>query len=109
MTIKKIEEVYLYVSEAAGTAAESIEAIAFMENSGVPFIKLMYNDAAQLPAILSVMNGWWVDRLPPLETFPFVTYVEVHDNIPARASPIQYLEGIEKIKTIVSIYSINAL
>lgn len=107
MAIKAIEEVYLYVSEAVDNAAENIQALAFMERSGVPFTKLMYNDKAALPETLAALNTWWQDRLPPLTGFPFITYVEVHDDIPARHSPVQYLQGIDDIKKIVDIYSIN--
>jgi hypothetical protein len=107
MTIKKIEEVYLYVSEVVDNSAENIQALAFMDHSGIPFIKMMYNDASALPDTLAALNTWWKDRLPPLEKFPFITYVEVHDDIPARHSPVQYLQGIDNVKKIVDIYSIN--
>lgn len=107
MAIKKIEEVYLYVSEVVNNSAENIQALAFMDHSDIPFTKMMYNDSAAIPDVLAALNTWWQDRLPPLESFPFITYVEVHDDIPARHSPVQYLQGIDNIKKIVDIYSIN--
>lgn len=107
MAIKKIEEVYLYVSEVVENSAENIQALAFMDHSNIPFIRMMYNDASAHPEALGALNSWWKDRLPPLENFPFITYVEVHDDIPARLSPVQYLQGIDNIKKIVDIYSIN--
>lgn len=105
MAIVKIEEVYLYVSEVVANSAENIEAMAFMDHSTVPFVKMMYNDPAQHPQVFEPINSWWADRLPPVETFPFVTYVEVHDDIPARFSPVKYLKGIDDIKTIVQLYN----
>lgn len=109
MAIVKIEEVYLYVSEVVPNAAENIQAVAFMENCGVPFVRMMYNDASQHAEAFAALNSWWTNNplnsLPPLDTFPFVTYVEVHDDLPARLSPVKYLKGIDAIKTIVDLYN----
>jgi hypothetical protein len=107
MSIKKIEEVHLYVSEVTDNSVENIQALAFMDHSDVPFVKLMYNDKNSHSLTLDALNSWWKDTLPPLESFPFITYVEVHDDIPARYSPVKYLQGLENIKKIVDIYSIN--
>lgn len=105
MAITKIEELYLYTSEVSGNSAENIQATAFMENSGVPFVKLMYNDKSQHDDVFKAINGWWERYLPAIDSFPFITYVEVHDDIPARYSPVKYLKGIDDIKTIVDIYN----
>lgn len=107
MSIKKIEEIHLYVSEVTENSAENIQALAFMDHSTVPFTRLMYNDENALQLTLDAVNSWWKDTLPPVQSFPFITYVEVHDDIPARYSPVKYLQGLEDIKKIVDIYSIN--
>lgn len=108
MAVVKIEEVYLYTSEAAGNPAENIQAAAFMERCGVPYMSLMYNDASQHPQVFAALNSWWKDKgLPDVSTFPLVTYVEVHDDIPARYSPVKYLVGAEEIKKIVDIYNLR--
>lgn len=104
MAIIKLEEVYLYSSEIVDNPQENIQAIAFMENSGVPFVKMMYNDPNQHPEALAALNSWWAGKLPPLTGFPFVTYVEVHDDIPARYSPVKYAAGLEEIKKFVDFY-----
>lgn len=108
MSVVKIEEVYLYVSEAAGNAAENIQAAAFMERSGVPHVKLMYNDPSQHAQVFEGLNSWWkVQGLPEVNSFPLVTYVEVHDDIPARYSPVKYLLGFTDIQKIVDIYNLR--
>ena len=105
MAIKKIEELFLYVSEAVPNAAENIQAMAFMDHSGLPYTKMLYNDAAQHESVFFPLNSWWADRLPPVDSFPLLTYVEVHDDRPARLSPVMYLKGIEDIRTIVDLYN----
>ena len=107
MAIKKIEEIYLYVSEVVSNSAENIQAVAFMDHSGIPFTRMMYNDKSQHPEALAALNSWWAGRLPEVTSFPFLTYVEVHDDIPARLSPVKYLAGIDAIKTIVDLYATN--
>ena len=109
MTVKKIEEIYIYVSEVADNSIENIQALAFMDHSNIPFVRMMYNDSNVHPQILDSLNTWWYDILPPLTAFPFITYVEVHDNIPARRSPVKYLQGLEDIKKIIDIYSLNTI
>lgn len=104
MALQKIEEVYLYISEVVDNSAENIQAAAFMDHSGIPFTRMMYNDKAQHPDALGALNSWWEGKLPPLDGFPFVTYVEVHDDIPARYSPVKYAAGIENIKNFVTTY-----
>lgn len=105
MAIQKIEEIYLYVSELAPNAAENIQAIAFMDHSGISYTRLLYNDAAQHESIFSSLNSWWQHdpNIAPVSTFPFLTYVEVHDDIPARLSPVKNLQGIDQINTIPNI------
>ena len=105
MAVVKIEELFLYVSEVVPNSAENIQAMAFMDRAGLPYTKLAYNDASQHESVLAPLNSWWADRLPPVDSFPLLTYVEVHDDRPARMSPVMYLKGIDEIKTIVDIYA----
>jgi hypothetical protein len=105
MAVVKIEEVFLYVSEVVANSSDNIQAMAFMDRSGIPYTKMMYNDPAQHPSVFAPLNSWWADRLPPVDSFPLLTYVEVHDDRPARLSPVQYLQGIEDVKKIVDIYT----
>jgi hypothetical protein len=105
MSIMKIEEVHLYVADSTENSAENIEANAFMDHSGIPYIRLFYNRESPLDEILASVNTWWQYTLPPVTKYPFITYVEVHDDIPARSSPVKYLEGIDNIKTFPDIYN----
>ena len=111
MAIVKIEEVYLYTSEYNGDVAENIQAVAFMDRAGIPFNRLLYNDRTQSDEVLATLNTWWPKfdaSLPPLTTYPFIVYTEVHDDIPARSSPVKYVAGIDAIKAFPALYtSIN--
>lgn len=106
MAVVKIEEIYLYAGTAVPNVAENLEAVAFMDHSGIPYIKLQYNDAQQQQETLNAVNTWWTRpdiALPPLTGYPFVTYTEVCDNIPARMSPVKYLAGLSEIKRLPDI------
>lgn len=108
MAVIKIEEPFLYVSEVVPNAAENIEATAFMDHSGIDYARLFYNNEGDTQACIDAVNTWWHKDTPPITKYPFLTYVEVHDDIPARQSPIKYLEGIEAIKTFPDLFkSIN--
>lgn len=108
MAITKIEEVHLYTAEAVDNQAEMIKAKAFMDKSEIPYINLNYNDAATLQEILDNVNTWWARpdiNLPPVERFPFLTYTEVHDDIPARYSPVKYKQGLAEIEDFPAFYN----
>lgn len=108
MAIIKIEEIFLYASESTTNSAENIQANAFMDHSGIEYTRLWYNDPSQHEAVLSAVNSWFTapnSNLPPVTKFPFLHYTEVHDDIPARSSPLKYLEGIDAIKTFPDIYN----
>lgn len=108
MAITKIEEVYLYTAEGAYDQAEMIRAKAFMDQSGIPYIQLNYDNVEQQQDVLNSVNTWWARpdiALPPVTKYPFLTYTEVHDDILARYSPVKYKEGIENIETFPEFYN----
>jgi hypothetical protein len=107
MAIVKLEEIYLYYSDARGSAEENIGAVAFLERTNIPFTKLFYNEASDFESLFNALNGWWSRpdiNLPPIDSFPFITYVEVHDDILARFSPVKYVFGLEEIKKFPDFY-----
>jgi hypothetical protein len=110
MAIIKLEEICLYTSDIGTNAAEMVQAQAFMDHSGIPYTRLMYNNQQQHDDVIKIVNTWWTgDRtakpMPPVTDYPFLTYTEVHDDIAARFSPITYLQGIDAIKTFPEIYT----
>ena len=108
MALVKIEEVYLYTAEGVDDQAEMIRAKAFMDSSGIPYIHLSYNDINVTQEVLTNINTWWERpdiNLPPIEHYPFITYTEVHDDIPARYSPVKYKQGIADIETFPEFYN----
>jgi hypothetical protein len=112
MAVIKIEEVYLYTTDTLDNPVENIQAQAFMENSGIPYIRMYYNDPEQVNEVINIMNKWWNREglpeyaiSPNIEKMPYVVYTEVHDDIPARLSPIRYLAGIDDIKKFPEIWN----
>jgi len=110
MSIIKIEEIYLYTSDIAENAAENIQAKAFMDHSGVTYKTLMYNNLENSNEVIGAVNTWWTTGNPatqrdPITKYPFLVYTEVHDDIPARFSPVKALEGIENIESFPSLYN----
>jgi len=110
MAVIKIEEVHLYHSDATDDAAENIAAVAFMDHSGIPCSNLLYNNVEQCKIVIDAVNTWWandsaeVPALPPVTAYPFLTYSEVHDNLPARLSPVRYVQGLDAIKSFADYY-----
>lgn len=107
MAVVKLEEIYLYTSDMADNAADQIAAQSFMDHSGIPYTRLMYSSQEQHESVLVIVNTWLSPNsgLPPVTDYPFLVYTEVHDDIPARQSPVKYLQGVEAIKTFPSIYN----
>lgn len=107
MAVVKIEEVILYITQETSTMVENLEALSFLDHSGIPYTKLIYADSTQYQAILDALNSWWARpdiALPPATGFPLLIYTEVHDDIPARYSPVKYKQGLEAIKTFPEFY-----
>jgi hypothetical protein len=102
MAVKKIEEVYLYYTDLPGTVEKNITALIALDKSSIPFTKMFYNESADFDALINSLNTWWqypYANLSPLtmDSFPFVVYTEVHDDIPARMSPVKYVSGQEAL------------
>ena len=113
MAVKKIEEVYLYHTDIPGTLEQNMVALIALDKASVPFTKMFYQSNTDFDELLGPLNTWWTHpkiNLPSLsvDSFPFVVYTEVHDDIPARLSPVKYVSGLEAIKNFTNFYhSIN--
>lgn len=110
MAIMKLEEIYLYTSDVAENLAENIRAKAFMDHSGIIYTNLSYNSLEHTNEVINTVNTWWTTNNPatqrdPLTKYPFLVYTEVHDDIPARWSPVKALEGAENIETFPALYN----
>lgn len=109
MAIQKLEEVYLYVAPDEAGSTENLEANAFMDHSGIEYTRLYYADPSQHESVINAVNSWWtnrdIDPLEPVTKFPFIVYTEVHDDIPARLSPVKYIQGLEGIKSYPELHN----
>ena len=113
MAVKKIEEVYLYYTDLPGMVEKNLTALIALDKAGIPFTKMFYGETADFDALINSLNTWWTCphvNLPPLtiDSFPFLVYTEVHDDIPARMSPVKYVSSQEAIEQFISFYrSVN--
>lgn len=109
MAIVKIEEVFIYVSvSSVDDPVENAKALAAIDHSGIPFGKLIYSDPEQRQMIFDSVNSWWCRdpyNLEPVNSFPFITYTEVHDDIPARSSPVKYKLGHKGVLEFIDFYN----
>jgi len=114
MAIKKIEEVYLYYTDLSGTVEKNLTTLVALDKASIPFTKMFYGETADFDALISSLNTWWAYshvNLPSLtiDSFPFLVYTEVHDDIPARMSPVKYASGEQDINAFISLYkSVNS-
>jgi hypothetical protein len=109
MAIKKIEEVYLYYTDLPGMVEKNFNAAIALDKANISFQRMQYGIGADLDELLKALNTWWKQpyvTLPPLsiDSFPFIVYTEVHDDIPARLSPVKFVEGLDAIKAFPNFY-----
>lgn len=107
MAIVRIEDITLHTSDVLGNCAENIKAEAFFERKGIPFTRIYYNDPAVAAESLNLLNTQYSELYSdfvPLTKLPVLQYVEVHDDIPARLSPMKFLEGVTRIQEFPSLY-----
>jgi hypothetical protein len=107
MTIVKLEEVTLYTDSVFDNAAENIKAEAFFERCGVPHRRVCFGDKEHAKNVLDELNQGYSrydKNFVPLTKLPLLQYVEVHDDIPARLSPVKFLEGLTRIQEFPSLY-----
>lgn len=105
MALSRIDEVYIYTNSAEDPIGTH-ELHAWFDHSGIKHIKLDYKDPVQNVELLAAINTWWVSydlatgettTLPPITTFPFVVYTEVHSDAPVSYLPRKYIVGKENI------------
>lgn len=108
MTLKLIDEVYLYTSNNPEHLLKSLELIAWFDHTDIQYTSVQYPN---FDIIRDPINSWWIKDIDtgitqePLTEFPFVVYTEMHeDNITRR----KYIFGKENIiNNLPEIYSIG--
>ena len=111
MTLKLIDEVYLYTSSKPEDAIASRELVAWFDHSGIPYSHLNY--AVHEPC-LDALNTWWQFdedtgiKQEPLTGFPFVVYTEVHSDKTVSYLPRKYIYGKDSIiEQLPSLYALG--
>lgn len=67
----KFSNVHLY-GALDSNVADSYKAKEYIDSVGIPYNHLFYQDAAQFPAVLAPISGWFSNRTDI--TFPFLIW-----------------------------------
>lgn len=110
MTLKMIDEIYLYTSSQPEDAINTHEIVAWFDHSGIPYTNLLY---FQHEEVLKAINTWWAEDdngiiQEPVTGFPFVIYTEVHSDKPVSYLPRKYIYGKDNIiEQLPSLYALG--
>lgn len=112
MTLRLIDEIYLYTSCAPEDVLESREIIAWFDHSGIPYTNLQYGSDNHEVTINSLNTWWQPDEngviQEPLTGFPFVVYTESHSDKPISYVPRKYINNKQQIiDTLPSLYALG--
>ena len=106
MAVSKIDEIFIY-TYPLGNPVETQELYAFLDHTDILYAKLEYNDPAQHAETFAALNTWWQVDLdtgeiqPPLSSFPFAVYTEIHYDKTVSYLPRKYILGKEQITTLL--------
>ena len=81
--VTKIDGVYLYTSGTLSTE-EELATKKLLDDSGIPYTHLEYNEPKQHPSIFSALSTWYwgVDRANRnFDRFPLVHWKEYYDDL----------------------------
>lgn len=110
MTLKLIDEVYLYTSSLPEDAVLTRDLVAWFDHSDIPYTHLSHG-ARQV--CLDALNTWWQTdedtgvKQEPLTDFPFVVYTEVHSDKRVSYLPRKYILGKDIIEQMPSLYALG--
>lgn len=108
MTLKLIDDIFLYTSNKAENLLSSLELISWIDHTNILYTSLQYPNLG----ILEPLNTWWVEDIDtgitqePLVDFPFVVYTEIHEDHNIKFK--KYIFGKENIiATLPVLYSLG--
>ena len=101
MPLSRIDEIYLY-THPSKDQLETYTLYNQLDNLGIPYNKLEYNDPEQHSIVFDALNTWWQadeegNTQGALSEFPFVVYTEVHSGKPVSYLPRKYIVGASNI------------
>lgn len=111
MTLRLIDEVYLYTSSEPEDVMETREMVAWFDHSGIPYVHLTYPQT-HYEGVFNALNTWWQPDengilQEPLDKFPFVVYTESHSDKPISYLPRKYIaikqDIFEKLPNLYSL------
>lgn len=111
MALAKIDEIFVYTCYEENLV-ETHELNAWLDHSDIPHTKLNYG-ADQINEVLSAVNTWWQPDddgqvQPPLTSFPFAIYTEIHSDKTVSYLPRKYIHGKENIiAQLPTLYSLG--
>lgn len=111
MTLKLIDEVYLYTSALPEDAVLTRDLVAWFDHSDIPYTHLSYGVHQ---ACLEALNTWWQTdedtgvKQEALTGFPCVIYTEVHSDKMESYLPRKYIFGKDNIiEQMQSLYALG--
>ena len=113
MTLKLIDEVYLYTSALPEDAVLTRDLVAWFDHSDIPYTHLSF-DGDSCRVCLEALNTWWQTdedtgiKQEALTGFPCVIYTEVHSDKIESYLPRKYIFGKDTIiKQMQSLYALG--
>jgi hypothetical protein len=106
MTLRLIDEIYLYISVEPEHSIVNNEIIAWLDHTDISYTILNYGpDSHQ--GVFDALNTWWQldengQKQGPISSFPFVVYTEAHSDKPISYLPKKYLLGKDEILSKLS-------
>jgi hypothetical protein len=82
----KIKDVHLSTSQKTASAADCTAAVKLLDDAGVRYSHLWYEDSSQHPEVLGALSTWWWGRemgektQRKFEDFPILHWTECFDN-----------------------------
>lgn len=107
--LTRIDDIHLYMGMTAD-AAECYEAKKFLVDNGIAFVPYMYGDDSAHAGLFEALTSWNMPGAPAqIAKFPFLTYTEVHDNLPPSQYPRICVYGAAALRNsdIVTKYKIG--
>lgn len=98
MAFVRIDDVHLY-GGLTEDAVDCYRAKKNMEDNGIKFVHLFYQDENQCKEVVETVNQWFATPENPtvVTKLPFVVYCEIDDDLPISQYPRKVLVGYDEI------------
>lgn len=95
MALTKIDDICLYTA-LNEDAQECYELKKWLNDNGVSFQGLHYNDDSQLEEVFTALNTWWENA--NFTKLPILVYTEIHSDLSPMLYPKKFFTTLEEAK-----------